>query len=306
MQKAADKNRPNKTSGILKKLAMKKGEDEYAYQFSPPTTQEKIKEFEKKYEASLPDSYKSFLLMHNGGFLCSGSWAEYIWETGNTDFPRDRSLVLLSIEEIEEIYSGFIDSINEFLGGYFHPFDMIPFAQACNNDYFVFKNSGINETESAVYDGAPGIGLGSRGVLFSRFIDFLEAYIKNDGYVLTNIQMAEHKADKYKRTLFESVSTNKYDDLYLYRNEKSQEIIDITTEMLRTSPNNSILLGLRAEAYRNTENYKACILDCNKALRKEKEQLWILALRWHAYYLAGNEVQAEIEKKRLAELERKR
>lgn len=301
MQKAANKHSFSQQNQLQKLLLDKKKEDEYAYQFKPPASNAQLSDFEQKFEVQLPELYKAFLRIHNGGFICSGSWAEYIWETGNTDLPRDRSLVLLSIEEISIIYSGFVDSINEYLGGYFYPFDMIPFAEAENFEYLVFKNIEGDEKDSPVFDGEPGIGIGSRGKLFDSFNDFLCAYIENDGFVLTCKQMAKHKSEKYKRKLFESLSTNRYDKINTL--DKPEEIIKTTTEQLNISDPDFILLGLRAEAHLKLENYKSCILDCNKALRSEKDYLWILALRWYAYYLAGHEKQAETEKERVLELE---
>ena len=120
-----------------------------------------------------------FLKLHNGGFICNGHWAEYIWETGNKSLPKDRSICLYSVDEIIEFSNQvqiFADTLRELN---YELLKIIPIASTLNGKYVVMKN----EIHSAVYS----IEYFEKHLIFTEmhpdFKSFLKDYIVNEGYI---------------------------------------------------------------------------------------------------------------------------
>jgi len=183
-QKEANREVKVRINKIFDLIQLKTEEDRFAVQFNNPTDNETIGMFEDEMGIKLPLTYKLFLLKYDGGFICNGSWAEYIWETGNIGLPREKSSLIFSIEEILEEYL-YLNSLgfNEHDDNLNNESVAIPFGRTAGGGYFYFRNSNSVNTLSPVYYSCMGADTVPGKKLFDSFCDFMEQYIKNNGKV---------------------------------------------------------------------------------------------------------------------------
>ena len=157
---------------VFKALAKQREEgDRYQYHLDDPVSPENLKALEDLL-CLIPDNYRSFLLAHDGGFICNGHWAEYIWETGNTSLPESSSIRLLSSEEV---YSGVKRSCTD------SPEIVVSFIIALTpNDKCLILET---EKESPVYAGYNDGEEWRRDLLYTNFKSFFLDYVENKGYI---------------------------------------------------------------------------------------------------------------------------
>ena len=145
--------------------------DPYQYHFNNPVTAEDLEALEELLGV-IPDEYRRFLLAHDGGFICNGHWAEYIWETHNTSLPESSSISLLSAEEIYSTVKKTCTDDSE-------PVSSFIIALTPNDKYLILET----KKESHVYAGYNDEGVWRRDMVYTNFKSFFLDYVENKGYI---------------------------------------------------------------------------------------------------------------------------
>lgn len=278
---------------ILAKIPILQKDYEYEIQFNDPPSPQDIIELEEDIDVELPVSFRLFLENHNGGFICNGHWAEYIWETGNKDLPRERSLYLFTLDEIREEYEYYWDSI--YINGF--PFNglivpPIPFGRCANGDMLLLREIEEGEPESPVFDGSKGRDHKIRGILFENFTAFFREYIDKMGYVLSFEEHAEMASEKYEWDYLVNIGAAQVEAIQ-YR-EPFEKRMAYFSQFLNDDIRKEYTLCLQARSFINTDAYKTRDL-CTEALKMNKNNLWARTLKCYALYKTHYDEEARAE-----------
>ncbi len=164
--------------GLLDELI--KSEENFIWDFNPPADEDFIKRVETAFGIILPESYKTFLKRHNGGYI-TGIPMKTVKAGMDKETISWNSDVFMSIEEILEKYEDWKDMnwklIDKFKGAY--PY--IPFCSTAEQEVLVFVNQGKRQEESAVYDAFHEEPVSCWGILSENFTSFLAEYIRSKG-----------------------------------------------------------------------------------------------------------------------------
>lgn len=147
--------------------------------FAPPASPEQIDGLQQYIQLPLPDSYRLFLRMHNGGFFSHERpdkaddihMATEAWNSNQ----------LLGVEEIADYF----DRIRyKFSGRYIR---FIPFCHTQGQELLVFSTIGETSDDSPVFDAWHEVGPDDwmNQKLYDGFAEFLEAYIEKFGDIRT-------------------------------------------------------------------------------------------------------------------------
>ncbi len=147
--------------------------------FEPPASAREIAELEQYIQLPLPESYRLFLRMHNGGFFTN----EMLDDPDEIRLETQawNSNQLLGTREIADYF----DRIShKFRGRYIR---FIPFCHTHSQELLVFSSIGEASDDSPVFDAWHEVGPDDwlNQKLYEGFAGFLEAYIKNFGEIRT-------------------------------------------------------------------------------------------------------------------------
>lgn len=143
--------------------------------FNEELSYDELMDFLDQQPFLFPISYFTFLLNHNGGFICPENLKSLSFESIAWNSNR-----FLSISEIKHAYQRME---YKFSGG---KTLFVPFMQVENAEYLAFKYP-LEDHESPVYDiwheAFPAEWLEQK--VYSGFEKLLEDYIRNDGFIRT-------------------------------------------------------------------------------------------------------------------------
>jgi tetratricopeptide (TPR) repeat protein len=288
---------------VLSQIEAKNADDVYEIQMNRPARERVIGEFEHYGVVLLPESYKKFLRKYNGGFICNGHWADYIWETGNLDLPRERSVYLYSIEELFEEYER-----QEELGWEENSTDPvfymppIPFGRFANGDFLMFREMEADSGESPVFEGANSDAYKCRGKKFVSFPDFLNTYLEKMGYLLSEAEKAEQWARKHEEQWLSALDGNEC-NARLFNESYEKRMQHYAPFIKNGKKRNEISLCLKARFCVFEKEFTEAVELCSTAIKLNPQNLWALSLRCFAYFSLLQDDNAFQDKKTILEAE---
>jgi hypothetical protein len=146
--------------------------------FRPPASPAAIEATESAIGLTLPDCYKEFLLVHDGGFIdiCFNDPTDPLFRM---DTAESNSHSLFGCHEITKSYRDLSEFAEPYEWRGKWPF--IPFCRTRGQEKLVFGPpdcDGEMPVIDATEQGAPNNGW---GVLYPNFEAFLDAYVSGDG-----------------------------------------------------------------------------------------------------------------------------
>ncbi len=172
--------------GILEQLEKKIEEMPQHCFFNEAAGVHEIIDMEVDLDIVLPYSYKCFLNNYDGGSI---SGAPFGTVEINEDGSRVKGLLGADIFGVQELCKVYTDKslmrwkLYQEDG---HPYPFIPFCRTMNGELLIFVSTPEDgTTESPVFDACHEEFPDSWGMLYRSFSEFLETYIRSNGYVRT-------------------------------------------------------------------------------------------------------------------------
>ncbi|MCF8242694.1 MAG: SMI1/KNR4 family protein [Melioribacteraceae bacterium] len=149
--------------------------------FSEPALREDITALEDELDINLPESYISFLLKHNGGFISLFPSKELTPD--NIDTYEWNSNALLGIDDIRNEFFRMrykFEDIEEMVA-------FVPFCHTKDQELLVFVTPLNEENESNIFDAWHEAGCMEwlNQKVYDGFEELLESYISNAGRITT-------------------------------------------------------------------------------------------------------------------------
>jgi tetratricopeptide (TPR) repeat protein len=170
---------------VLNALSDKISNKQNQYYFDNPVKEEVVEFLEYKYNIELPKSYKSFLLKHNGGFVCRKSLEKVLSQPNGFETARWNSLEIFGTREIIQHYEKLRDQNWKLDWDWKGVYPIIPMGLTDANELLVFINPLDSEDESPVFDAFHEDPTNDWGIISENFTEFLSTFISVDGAMST-------------------------------------------------------------------------------------------------------------------------
>jgi hypothetical protein len=226
--------------------------------FDPQYHPEEIELMEKAFDIRLPESYKAFLELFDGGFIFGPSLMS-VAERGDMETVRWNSFVLFGIRELMSHYEDLVDrdwKVYDFEG----PFPYIPFASTPVNELLVFVNRPWGASESPVFDAFHEEPADAWGVVAPTFGDFLLQYLDSGG----NPSSIGSESDLKATEMRWEPDPGTWEGL-----QKPKAVIRRTTAYLKLYPYDRYALKERAAAYEKSGRFEEAQKDL-----EDSEKVW--------------------------------
>jgi len=132
----------------------------------------------------LPVSYKKFLLIFNGGFICPQYFRSGIANPSDLETAKWNSLIIFGSEEMFEAYRELDSKSWKLSADWQGVYPIIPIARAENNELLVVINP-LQAGESPIFDAFHEDPICDWGIIAENFADFLSQYLISDGKLNT-------------------------------------------------------------------------------------------------------------------------
>jgi hypothetical protein len=206
-----------KTDILLNRLAKMKASPDYFTHFNPPANQLKTIIFEKMNQINLPDSFKKFLKLFNGGMMVYDYQDEFLQTQADFEMYKRDSVYLLSIEEVEKKYAHMCTLALQRGNRNVHPYPFIPFCELPDNTFLLFVNKPDSVIESPVFLGSHRRSEKNMGAACSRFYKFPRMVLHHLGHP----PVIEREKDGSATDFFELLVKNQKTSPYLQTQELS-------------------------------------------------------------------------------------
>lgn len=273
----------NKIDSLLDRLDQMQLDPDFFTHFAKPASKDKIMQFEKKFQISLPKSHKRFLSKCNGGMMLYDYQSEFLQTHADYEMYKGDAVYLLSIEEITQRYSQLENRSWKVDRAVTHPYPIIPFCLLPNNELLVFVYGAKSGDESPVFDAYHEEFPSTWGMVAPDFATFFESYLEALGHPPTmgdeEIGVAADFLDKKEEERDETV-------------ENAQEVIRRTTEQLTFEPDDAFLHYEKAIAHNYLREYSEAYEEISRAIELDRSDSF--------YYFIRGEILTQTEQHRAA------
>ncbi len=269
---------------LLERLDRMRLEPDYFTHFAKPASKDKIMQFEKKFQISLPKSHKRFLSKFNGGMMLYDYQSEFLQTHADYEMYKGDAVYLLSIEEITQRYAQLENRSWKVDRAVTHPYPIIPFCSLPNNELLVFVYGDKSGDESPVFDAYHEEFPSTWGMVAPDFTSFLASYLEALGHPPTmgdeEIGVAADFLDKKEVEDDEE------------REETPQEVIRRVSEQLPMEPDRAFLYYEKANAHKDMGQYSEAYEEIGRAIELDRSDPF--------YYFIRGEILTQTDQHRAA------
>jgi tetratricopeptide (TPR) repeat protein len=239
------------------KQRIEQGQEKYDFNIAAELSDIEI--FEKAFSLVLPDSYKEFLQIANGGMITEYDWSDIPHFSDDDAYgPKMTSNLFFSLTEMRDKYLDFRGEKwlmeKSFIG--VHP--LIPICRTSQHNLIFIVSEKKCTQESPVFIAFDNSNLETCEQIAPNFNAFLGDYLKNDGFPNFKSYNGNNQLGDYFREN-EILKIAEHLDHY-------SKVLEKVEALMILFPDDPWNFVERGSAYIEAEKYKLALDDFNKAI----------------------------------------
>lgn len=289
---------------LLDKLVKMKASPDYFTHFNPPANELKTIIFEKMNQIYLPDSFKKFLKLFNGGMMVFDYQDEFLQTQADFDMYKKDSVYLLSIDELEKKYAHMCTLALQRGNRNMHPYPFIPFCTLPDHTFLLFVTKPDSVIESPVFLGCHNKSEKTWGMIAPDFASFFELYLHHLGHPPIVEDQNEVGTDFFEllvknQRITEFIKTNKQNLLNLKEQAFNfyQQALDFRrqddflnayffiSKAIKITADDAFYYFFRGEILKEVKKYRAAIIDYDIAVKLDSTNSFYVCCRAEIFVL---------------------